>query len=106
DLRLRVERPLHGLLDIEHHLALFAAEATALTTYAVRTLEKEHHGLVAELEAAISAIETWQVEKKPQDLPQPKGRLIPSEERVSEWVRYLNERLHFHIPDTVECVTV
>jgi ABC-type transport system involved in cytochrome c biogenesis ATPase subunit len=106
DFRLRLERAVHGLLDIEHHLALFAAEATALTTYAVKTLEREHHGLVAELDAVISALETWQVEKKPRDLPQPEGRLISSEERASEWVRYLNERLHFHIPDTVECVTV
>src|SRR5262249_21916228 len=84
DFRLRLERAVHGLLDIEHHLALFDAEATALTTYTVKTLEREHHRLVAELEGVISAVETWQGEKKPQDLPQPEGRLISSEERAAE----------------------
>ena len=64
DFRLRLERAVHGLLDIEHHLALFAAEATALTTCAVKMLEREYHGLVAELDAVISAIETWQIEKR------------------------------------------
>ncbi|HTQ57911.1 MAG TPA: ATP-binding protein [Bryobacteraceae bacterium] len=100
----RQQRAVRAVLDLELHLVQLAREMTAETLAAVKALEAEHQELIAELDSAIAWLQGWSGGPDAASLPQPKARLLSSEEHLSEWLRRVSAATRGQLPLTTETV--
>ena len=100
----RQQRAVRSVIDLELHLAKLARETTGETIASLAALDVEHTELVQELDAAIDWLEHWPDEEAAAAFPQPKARLLSSEERLSVWLRRVSARTREELPVTIETV--
>lgn len=99
----RQQRAVRSVIDLEIHLSAVARETTRATAGSVESVDLEHSELLEELDAAIAWLRQAPGER-PGSFPQPRARLLSSEERVSEWVRRAAASAREHLPVAVEAV--
>ena len=88
----RQQRAVRSVIHLELHLAKLARETTAGTSTSLEMLDAEHAELVQELDTAIGWLEQWPDGEASESFPQPKARLLSSEERLSDWQRRVSAR--------------
>ncbi len=99
----RQQRAVRSVIDLELHLAELARETAKVTVKSVESLNAEHAELIDELDGAIAWLRQWPVQDS-DAFPQPKARLLSSEERVSEWLRRASARIREELPVSVEAL--
>ncbi len=100
----RQQRAVRSVVDLELHLARLACDTGLETGASLESLDAEHTELVEELDAAICWLQEWPDGEACDAFPQPKARLLSSEERISEWLRRASARVREELPAAIETV--
>jgi hypothetical protein len=100
----RQQRAVRSVIDLELHLASLARATVRETIASLESLDTEHAELVQELEIAIAWLEQWPASQDGESFPQPRARLLSSEERLTEWLRRVSARTREELPVTIETV--
>lgn len=100
----RQQRAIRSVIDLELHLARVARAMTRETMASLEALDTEHTELEHELDAAIGWLQQRPDGDACEPFPQPRARLLSSEERLSEWLRRVSSRTREELPIAIETV--
>jgi hypothetical protein len=100
----RQQRAVRAVIDLELHIGKLARDTTGETIASLESLDAEHAELVQELDSAIDWLRQWTDGQASGSFPQPKARLLSSEERLSEWLRRTSARAREELAVTIETV--
>jgi hypothetical protein len=100
----RQQRAARSVIDLELQLSRLARETNYETTESLVALDAEHAELIDELDSAIAWLRQCVEAGARDSFPQPKARLLSSDERASEWLRRVSVKARGVLPLTIETV--